>query len=260
MSWFPQIGNGSMAQFPLTRSRKWRAISNELESAEQIILTDQAAGQIRWRLAFQDLTDAETGALSALFTASQGSFGAFTFVDPLANLLGWSEDLQQPDWQAGLLVTSLNIIDPLGTKRASSISNSSAGIQALLQTLQIPGDYVACFSAWLRSDAVGMVALQRDNAQRVVPIGPAWRREFISAEGLAGATQSSFSIAISSGQTIDVWGLQVEAQPCPSAYKQTATPKGVFEETYFEDDELKITSTSVGLSSCDLRLMSRVFT
>ena len=40
MSFFPQIGAGSVAQFPLTRSRKWRAITNNLESSEQIILPD----------------------------------------------------------------------------------------------------------------------------------------------------------------------------------------------------------------------------
>src|SRR5579871_2795684 len=76
MSWFPQIGNGSIAQFQVTRSRKWRAILNELESGEQIILPDRTAGQIEWRLTFQDLTDAEASALSTLFTTSQGSFGA----------------------------------------------------------------------------------------------------------------------------------------------------------------------------------------
>ena len=37
MSWFPQIGAGSMAQFPLQRSRKWRAIMNDLESGERIM-------------------------------------------------------------------------------------------------------------------------------------------------------------------------------------------------------------------------------
>ena len=33
MNWFPQIGAGSVAQFPVTRSRKWRAITNSLETA-----------------------------------------------------------------------------------------------------------------------------------------------------------------------------------------------------------------------------------
>ncbi|HTA42386.1 MAG TPA: hypothetical protein VK789_08065 [Bryobacteraceae bacterium] len=258
MSWFPQIGSGSIVQFPATRSRKWRALLNELESGEQILLPDRTAGQIEWLLRFQDLTDAERSSLSALFTTSQGSFGTFTFIDPLANLLGWSEDLTQPNWQPGLLRTNAGISDPLGTKRASSISNASAGAQALQQTLGVPGDYVACFSAWIRSDATETVILQRDNIQTRVTAGPAWRRESISGKGVAAGTESTFSIALGAGQTIDVWGLQVEAQPYPSAYKQTSVPSGIFEETYFENDELTVTSTSVGLSSCEIRLMSRV--
>ena len=78
------------------------------------------------------------------------------------------------------------------------------------------------------------------------------------ARASAGAAQSTFSIALPAGQTIDVWGLQVEAQPYPSAYKQTSAALGIYEETYFGDDELTITSTSLGLSSCEINLMSRV--
>ena len=53
-------------------------------------------------------------------------------------------------------------------------------------------------------------------------VGPAWQRVFVSGAGASGAAQSSFSIAVAAGQTVDVWGLQVEAQPYPSAYKQTS--------------------------------------
>ena len=258
MSWFPQIGSGAIVQFPTTRTRRWRAILNELESGEQIMLPDRTAGQIEWRLAFQDLTDAEATSLRSLFTSSQGSFGTFTFIDPLANLVGWSEDLTQPNWQCGLLHTNGGITDPMGTKRASSISNPSAGTQALQQSLEISGDYVVCFSLWIRSDAAATILLQRDNAQTSVTTGPAWKREFLSTRGTAGATQSTFSVAIPAGQTIDLWGLQVEAQPYASVYKPTSTPEGIFEETWFENDELTITNTSMGLSSCEIRLISRV--
>lgn len=258
MSWFPQIGTGSIAQFPVTRSRKWRAITNDLESGEQIMLPDTTASQVEWRLSFEDLTNTEAGVLSTLFAASQGSYGAFTFIDPLANLLGWSEDFTQANWQVGLLQTASGVGDPLGTQRASSVSNTSPGTQALQQTLGVPGAYVACFSVWLRSDAGGTVTLQRDNLQTTVTVGSAWKREFVSGPGVGGATQSSFSIRLAAGQTIDVWGPQVEAQPCPSAYKQTGAAEGIYEETYFEDDELTVTSTSLGLSSCEIRLMSRV--
>ena len=103
MSWFPQTGAGSIAQFPLRRTRKWRSIANRTESGERILLPDTAAGQIEWQLSVQELNDAESGRLSDFFSAAQGRFGSFLFIDPLANLLGWSEDLSRPDWQMGLL-------------------------------------------------------------------------------------------------------------------------------------------------------------
>lgn len=258
MSWFPQIGAGAIAQFPLTRSQMWRAITNDLESSETIMLPDATAGQVGWKLSFQDLTDEEASSLSALFTASQGSYGAFTFIDPLANLFGWSEDLTQPNWQVGLLQTTAGVADPLGTQRASSIANTSPGTQAVQQSLGIPGAYIACFSLWLRSAAAGTVMLRRDNTQVTVAVGPAWKREFVTGPGVSGAAQSSFSIVLAAGQTMDVFGLQAEAQPWPSAYKQTGAPLGIYNETYFGSDELTVTSTSLGLSSCEVRLMSRI--
>jgi hypothetical protein len=159
MSWFPQIGAGSMAQLPLRRTRTWRSISNQLESDQRILLPDPAAGQIRWDLSLRELTTAETGRLNDLFTASQGQFGSFSFIDPMANLLGWSEDLLRPDWQPGLLTLSSGIADPTGSTRAWSITNGSAGGQKLRQTRELPGEYVGCFSAWFRSATAGKVTL-----------------------------------------------------------------------------------------------------
>jgi hypothetical protein len=258
MNWFPQIGSGSVAQFPLSRSRQWRAITNTLESGERITLPDTSAGQIGWKLSYRELQDIEVQSLSDLFTLAQGEFGAFTFIDPLANLLGWSENLMQSAWQPGLLTSSANVVDPLGTARASSITNSSAGVQSLQQTLGLAGNYVTCFSVYMRSDLAGTVALQRDDTLVHVSLSPVWKRVYVSGVGAAGAVESTFSLALSPGQTIDVWGLQVEAQPYPSAYKQTTAALGIYEETYFGDDELKITSTAPGLSSCEINLVSRV--
>src|SRR3954469_22737857 len=99
MNWFPQIGAGAVAQFPLHRKRQWRAISNVMESGERISLPDSKGGQIEWRLSYQELTDTEAAKLAGLFGAAGGQAGSFGFVDPFANLLGWSEDLSKPGWQ-----------------------------------------------------------------------------------------------------------------------------------------------------------------
>jgi hypothetical protein len=257
MSWFPQIGAGSIAQFPLRRSRRWRLIENNLESGERITLPDVAAREIEWRLTYHELTNIEAGKINDLFAASSGAFGSFTFVDPMANLLGWSGDLSRPDWATGLLRCTKGANDPVGTQTAWSVTNGSPGDQCMRQNLGISGDYVGCFSVYVWSDPSGSITLQRDQNTMTGTISPIWKRLFLSGAGSIGAQQSEFSIVLAPGQTISIWGIQVEAQPYPSQYKPTTTASGIYEETYFGMDELKIISTGPGLSSCDVTLVSR---
>jgi hypothetical protein len=247
MKWFPQVGPGSITQFPFTRLRSWRAVRNELESGERIMLPDPAAGQIEWSLSYKDLNDAEESRLKDLFTSSRGSYEAFGFVDPLVNLLAWSEDLTRPDWQMGLLVAT-----------GQTLTNGSPGDQQLIQTVSLPGEYVTCFSAWIRSDTPCDVILQRDGTQAPAAAGPTWKRFFVSGAGTAGAENSSYSIVIPAGRTIQMWGPQVEAQPYPSQYKTATAAAGIYEETYFASDELTIANTAPGLYSCEFKLLSRV--
>ena len=258
MNWFPQIGQGSLVQLPFARSRSWRAIRNVLESGEQIMLPDAAGGQIEWQLSYKDLSDNEAGRLSDFFSASQGSFGAFGFADPLVNLLAWSEDLTRPDWQPGLLSMAGGISDPNGTQQAWSVTNGSPGDQPLIQTVRLPGEYVTCFSAWLRADTLCSVTLQRDGAQANAQAGPVWKRFFVSGTGTGGAENSAYSIVLPAGTSIEMWGPQVEAQPYPSQYKTAAAAAGIYNETYFGSDELSIQDTAPGLHACDIKLLSRV--
>jgi hypothetical protein len=257
MSNFPQIGRGTLAQFPIRRSRSRRSITNTLESSERITLSDAAAGEVEWKLSMTDLSDAETSAIAGLFQDMRGQFGSFLFVDPMANLLGWSEDFSRPDWQVGLLTATGGLADPLGTSRAAVISNNAAGAQSIQQTIGLPGDYVACFSVWLSSDAPAQLLLGRDGRTLSVPAASRWKRAFLGGAGVPGAGQSTFSLTIPAGNSVKVWGFQVEAQPYPSKYRVTAGARGIYEETHFGTDELNLTRTGVGLSSCDLILRSR---
>lgn len=258
MKWFPQIGSGSLVQLPLHRRRRWRSISNELENGARIAIPDSSAGVIEWQLSYKDLSDAEAASLTTLFANSKGSFGSFVFTDPIANLLAWSEDLSRPDWQGGQLTMTSGASDPLGTRRAWTIFNGAAGTQSLNQTVSVSGDYVGCFSVWLRSDSNATATLHRDSVETTVQVGPVWKRFFLSGTGSAGADASTVSVAVNSGQTLCFWGLQFEAQPYPSQYKPTAGASRIYPETYFGSDDLTMTSTGVGLSACEIQLVSRV--
>lgn len=257
MNWFPQLGSGAVAQFPLKRKRQWRAITNMLESGELISLPDTTGGQIRWRLSYQDLTDAEVTNLTGLFAASAGAALSFGFIDPFANLLGWSEDLSQPDWQPGLLTATGGFSDPVGTSRAWAVQNASPAEQMLSQSLGVPGAYTICFSVYVRSDSAGTIGILRDTTRLNLPVGPQWKRIQIGGVGTSGATDSTFALAIAAGSTVRVFGLQVEAQPWPSPYRPTGVASGILGETRFSEDDLAVINTSPGLSNCQVSLVSR---
>jgi hypothetical protein len=229
-----------------------------MESGELISLPDSAGGQIEWRLSYQDLTDAEVANLTNLFAASSGEAIPFGFVDPFANLLGWSENLSQPDWQLGQLTATAGLSDPVGTTRAWSLLNANAAEQTVSQTVGIPGSYTACFSVYVRANSAGTIGILRDTARVSLPVGAQWKRIQISGTGTSGAAESTFSLAIAAGNTIRVFGLQVEAQPWPSPYRPTGTAAGILEETRFGGGDLAVTNTAPGLSACQVTLVSRI--
>jgi hypothetical protein len=247
-----------MAQYPLHRHRQWRGITNTLESGETITLRDAPGGSIQWRLRYQELTDAEVAKLTGFFQTSRGEAGSFGFVDPFANLLGWSDDLSKPDWQKALLTVSGGLTDPLGMQRAWDVRNGNGAEQSLSQTLAIPGEYTACFSAYVRSDSVATVGIARGSKRVNMPAGPQWKRIQISGAGAEGAAESTFSIVLPAGNTVRVFGPQVEAQPSPSIYRSSGTAAGILEETRFLGGELKVVHTAPGLSACQVNLISRV--
>jgi hypothetical protein len=258
MNWFPQIGSGSVAQFPLQRKRLWRAITNVLESGELISLPDTNGGQIEWNLSYQELTDGEVANLTSLFAESGGEAGSFGFVDPFANLLGWSEDLSQPGWLPGELTATGGFSDPAGTSRAWTLQNASGAEQTLSQSLGVPGAYTICFSTYVRSSSAGSVGMLRDATRVNVTTGPQWKRIQISGTGVSGATASTFSLAVAAGSTVQVFGLQVEAQPWPSPYRPTGVAAGILEETRFSGGDLAVVNTAPGLSACKVNLVSRI--
>ncbi len=257
MNWYPQIGAGAMAQFPLHRKRQWRAIANVMESGELVSLPDSTGGQIEWRLSYQELTDVEVANLTGLYGNSSGGAIPFGFVDPFANLLGWSEDLSQAGWQTGQLVTTGGMSDPVGTQRAWMLQNTTGAEQLLSQSAGLPGSYAACFSAYVRGESAGTIGIIRDGARINLPVGQQWKRIQIGGRGTSGAIQATFSLAIASGSSVRAFGLQVEAQPWPSPYRPTGAASGILEETRFSGD-LAVTNTAPGLSSCQVTLVSRV--
>src|SRR5579862_4638260 len=124
MIYFPQLSSGATGQFPITRQRDTKTVMNQSIQSYEVKLADPGAATTQWHLAFEEMNDQELAALEALFQAAEGSLTSFTFLDPIDNLLAWSEQLNQPVWQANSLLTITgDVADPSGGTAAYQISN-----------------------------------------------------------------------------------------------------------------------------------------
>lgn len=261
--YFPQLSSGAVTQYPLTESRAFRTVVNETADGRRVRFADTAASRIEWRIRQQAISDTEWNAIEALFSACEGRLRTFTFLDPADNLLRHSEDLTQPLWNLGpALAISPGIADPLGTNRATAITNSSGAMQRVMQTLGAPGTYQYSLSVWLRAAAPIPVRLlvmaDGSFAETVHTIDSTWRRCSLFASLNANADAVDAGIELPGNAAIEVFGFQVDAQPAPSVYKRTAAVGGVYAKARFLDDVLTQQTTAPGVHSAFCRITALV--
>src|SRR5438132_6108057 len=149
---FPQLETGALSQFPVRKQRRKRTVVNTAPDGSSIKLADPNGEVTEWQLSYSDLSDTETSALEEFFKIAEGSLNGFTFLDPTANLLAWSDKLDGTAWAPGpLLSVAGEIDDTVGGTQAWRLTNSGAGGQSLTQTLAAPAGYLYCLSAYVRS-------------------------------------------------------------------------------------------------------------
>jgi hypothetical protein len=246
---FPQLSTGTAAVYPVVRRNYTRSVVNVLSDGSIDLYHDPDGDRREWELQGQGLTGAECAAIDALFTAVRGRQDTFTFLDPGGNLLVYSEDFANPAWGNGAAIQlSAGAGDPLGTNRATRVLNAGQIAQAVAQTLAVPGDFRYTLSVWARADASSTVTLAgaagSAQASRSYTVGANWTRYSLFA-GLGQNMESvTFSAQIDAGAAVDLFGMQVEAQPAPSDYKMTAGRSGLVAHARFSADELKVRAQS----------------
>lgn len=259
---FPQLSSGALTQFPVQRSRRKRAIANVLEDGTYYALADSGASWLRWQLDYTGLSDAEATTLGAFFEQNDGRAGSFLFADPGANLLVQSEALADAAWVRNALLTlRTGTADPLLTNRAATLTNTSPAALTLAQSMNLPGAATACFSAYLRCAAAGPVQLTRNDGATTVTqpfaLRPEWQRVALRSMIAGGAGPCTFLLTIAAGYAVDVFGLQVTAQPGAGQYVSTTATGGLYPSTCFDSDELNITHTDYNRNACRVHLISR---
>jgi len=259
MPWFPQLNTGANVQFPVRRRITRRTAFNELADGSVVKLADPDAAAAEWTLFFEGLSAEEVGAIESLFAACEGRRGEFVFLDPLDNLLAWSEDFSAEVWSkdAGVWIAG-GYPDPLGGASATR----AGGAGEIHQTIAAPGALRYCFSVYLRTDSAAEVILfaraGTEERTRTVAAGAAWKRFEYSTCLAANGDAITFGVRLAGGAEIEVFGAQVEAQVAASRYKRTASHGGVYRAARFADDVLEVTAQGRNSHSCRVRVRAAV--
>jgi hypothetical protein len=259
MNIYPQLSNGAVCHFPFEKTLRYRTIVNLMEDGSRVVLEDPNAAGIQWKLTYSGLTDTEAAGLQTFFGSVAGRLQTFTFFDPSGNLLTWSEDFSQTAWQMStFLQYQAGTADPLGTQRATTVTNTGSGSLAILQSVAVPGSYLCSFSVYVRSSTPLTIVLTRDEVSQTFSISNTWLRVSLATTTSDAAQTSNFGVTIPVGAQIDIFGMQVEAQPTPSTYIQTLDQSGVYAATRFDSDSLAFTADNPNSNSCEISLYSRL--
>jgi hypothetical protein len=255
MPTYPQLGSGALSQFPVQKIQRARTVINQAADGSTIKLADPLGAITEWDLSYTDLSDAEASALLAFYVAVEGTLTGFTFLDPAGNLLAASDDLTQAAWQKDpLLSLTASVSDPQGGTLAWRLTNSGGAEQALGQTLEAPGEYLYCLSAYVRATTAGSVGMTIDSQATQRAVTSNWTRIAWTSNGDPQATSVRFTIQVGAGAAVEVYGLQAEAQTAASGYKASVRG-GVYEDAHLGDDVITITSTDVDRHSCKVKVV-----
>jgi len=258
---FPQLVTGAAALYPLTKRLARRTVFNDLSDGSTVFLEDPDAPALDWEIRAKGLTAAEGAAIEALFDATGGRWKTFTFLDPAGNLLARSEEFDAAVWSNGpLMQLTKGITDPFGTTRATRAVNAGFAVQGVMQALAVPGTFQYCLSVWAKSQAESRVTLALSTAGAIVTrafaLGGQWMRLSLSGNLAESTEDVTFGVQLDAGASVDLFGMQVEAQPAASAYKRTGARCGVRSNARFDDDRIRVTAQGTDVYDAVIRITS----
>lgn len=244
---FPQLASGSVAQYSIQRVRRSGAARIDTPGGASIQGPASGAQSMEWLIGYRGMTGAEAGELRAFFEQCRGRLGTFLFLDPLANLLSSSEELAGSLWQkqAGVVV-SAGGWDAGIRGRIHVVTNGGAGEAGIAQTVAADRERQYALSGYVRSaggaSVVFRVSAGAEAVQAVESAGTVWKRVYLPVRFAMEGTGLACGVSVHGGGSVEVCGLQLEAQQAPGVYKPSGIAGGVFPEARFGMDELLITA------------------
>jgi len=258
---FPQLTTGAAALYPMVRRQRVRTVLGRTEDGHCEIFRDVDYFVTEWDLHMRGLVPSEWEAIRDLFQQTKGQLLSFSLLEPAGNLLARSEDFLDTAWlKDSALVLTSGQTDPFGTTRAIRIENTSGSTGIVRQTLDVPGNFVYCFSIWARSASNTNIALTIHAGSVTVSkpyvVGSTWRRIFVSGTTASpSASEVQFGATLAAGAVVDLFAAQAEAQPAPSDYQLRGATSGVH-RVRFATDELTVTAQATEVFDTLVRLVS----
>jgi hypothetical protein len=235
---YPQL-----MQYPVVKRRRLRTVVNRSADGHVVCLADSPGAVTEWQLQYAGLSDAELAVLETFFAAAEGTLNPFTFLDPEANLLAWSGKLDEAAWVKGPALTLSS------TSGGWQVSNPGAGAQSITQTIEAPGGIVYCLSATVNGAVGSTVTLLAGSQRAPQALIGGWQRVVFSTT----PDVATFGMELPAGATVTIAGLQAEAQPGASTYRESTTG-GVYVGARLGTDALDIVTTDVNRHSCTVKV------
>ena len=259
MLFYPQLQTGNAVQFPLEKLLRLRTIENRMRDGSRIVQRGLQPLVTEWELRYNGLTEAERVAIEQFHAQTEGRLQSFTFLDPMSNLLRWSEDLSKTVWtrDAGLAVTG-GVASPGGGLRASRLTNNTVIAQRIKQTISAPGSFTYCFSVRVRAtQPATFVLFMAEGSSRLTQEAVAttgWGTYWISGSFQSAVESVEFGVETPAGQSIDIFGMQATPQTGPGDYVRTGPTSGVHSGVRFAGDRLSFTTSGPGDTALTVRL------
>lgn len=257
------MSSGSLTQYPVRKERSLRTIRNIMRDGRMLSLPDSGASTLNWTLQYVGLSFADAAAVKALFDACSGPLQPFTFLDPTENLLAWSSDLTNSRWERPAEINiQANAADPAGGLGAFIVTNNGQSSERFFQSMEIPAGYRYCFSLYVKCLGVSTLTFSHGATSgkqvTTMPVGASWARLTDNFQLNDGAATFKTGISLTPGQSIIVYGPQLEAQFAASSYRPTKGNRGIYPECFWVSEELTITADGPNSYSALLSLETRI--
>jgi hypothetical protein len=227
---------------PLSREARFTSRVSRTPDFTEMRAADQATTLFRWDLQVGPLTDADATSLQAFYASCNGGYQSFVFLDPLDNLLNWSEDFAQSCWLK-TIPSSLRIAgggtDPLGGSAAQTLTNTVGSVNTISQTLTAnPQGTTLTASVWLIGLGAPVTLRLSDggsqNFATTVSPGPSWQRYFVIGAFAASGSQITWAADLPANGSAQFFGAQLVATRGPGTYTRTTTVSGFHPNCCFD--------------------------